>query len=110
MMIIRRWLAKTIKPTEEKTIENVLKSALKYYLIGEYVGLCDSVFDSLHYYRYYPIKCLSDITNYIPEFTQENAILLFNGRNRNNGYWWPVGKWWPRYRFMKWLIKHYTGK
>ena len=110
MMIIRRLLAKTIKPTEEKTIENVLKKALKSHLLDEYNGLCACVLCSLHHYGYLESEPFWDtsrfITKYVPEFTQKNAVLYFNADPKTI-YWWPIRKWWPRYRFMKWLIKKY---
>lgn len=106
-MIIRKLLAMTIKPTEEKTIENVLKRSLKHYLFDGYFGLCACVVNSLVYYGYSTNYYLGNIIKYVPEFTQENAILLFHGKE--DSYWWPIGKWWPRYRFMKWLIKQYKN-
>lgn len=108
----RKLLAMTIKPSEEKSIKNVLKFALKTYLNGEYFGLCSSIKSAMVIYDYtssnLSVYTSIDIEDYIPEYTKENATNLFNAKvNVFTGYWWSIDKWFPRYRFMKWLIKQY---
>lgn len=110
MNLCRKLLAMTIKPGQKKSIKNVLKFALKIYLSRRCNGLCASIRLAFVKYDYVPwnLYDITDIEFFIPEYTKENATNLFGAKvNVFTGYWWPIDKWFPRYRFMKWLIKQY---
>lgn len=101
-MIRRKLLALFICPGKEATTRNILKYALKYYLNGNCDGLCFAIFKASTVYNTLYTHLLF---NYIPEFTNQNAVKYFGGQNRP--FWWPLDDWKSRYKFMKWLIKKY---
>lgn len=101
-MTRRKLLALFIRPGKEATTRNILKYALKYYLNSNYcIGLCGVI---IRAYEFYNIVYIN-ISDYIPEFTNQNAVKYFGGQNRP--FWWPLDDWKSRYKFMKWLIKKY---
>lgn len=98
----RKLLALFIRPGKEATTRNILRYALKYYLNGHCFCLCYAIEIALFVYYNITTEKLYD---YIPEFTNQNAVKYFGGQSRP--LWWPIEDWKSRYKFMKWLIKKY---
>jgi hypothetical protein len=54
----------------------------------------------------------SELSEFFPLFTRENAINLFNGKNDEykkpsltNAYWWPIDDYDSRLIFLEWMLK-----
>ena len=93
-------------PKHPKTKGDVLRIALKWYLMGRSKGLCNSILDAILYEGQLPyigtIETLFPLFNFVEAWTKFGAEPYF--------YWWPIREWKPRYKYMKWLINQYKDE
>lgn len=95
--IQKRLFPKTLKYVYRK---DVLEYALKH---NHNKGVCRALWDSLSHYN-----LGSYINGYLPLANFNNAK-KFNARLRYDGYWWSLGDWKNRTKYLKWLIEQYKN-
>ena len=93
--IQKRLFPKTLKCVYRK---DILEYALKH---NHNQGVCRALWNSLHHYGLY-----INTNRYLPLANFSNAK-IFNARSRNDGYWWPLGDWTNRTKYLKWLLEQY---
>ncbi len=94
--IQKRLFPKTLKCVYRK---DILEYALKH---NHNQGICIALWGSLYHYGLHISR-----NRYLPLANFSNAK-RFNARSRNDGYWWPRGKWdTGRLDFLKWLLEQY---
>ena len=91
-------------PGTHVTVRQVLIGARNLILFDCEVALCFAVQKSLGVYGV--CANINDLSLYIDEFTNENAIIHAYALN-TNGYWWPSSDRDSRLKFLDWLLTQY---
>lgn len=94
--IQKRWFPKTLKCVYRK---DILKYALKH---NHNFGVCYALLRSLEHYDIYEYIGMT----YLPLANLHNAE-NFKAKLRRDDYWWPLGDWSNRKKYLKWLLKQY---
>jgi len=96
--IQKRWFPKTLKCVYRK---DILEYALKY---NHNLGVCYALWRSLEHYDIY--ENIGMIGMYLPLANLHNAK-NFKAESIQDGYWWPLGDWSNRTKYLKWLLEQY---
>lgn len=99
-MNIIREIQKHLFPKTLKCVyrKDILEYALKH---NHNKGVCRAIWDSLYHYGLNRF-----INRYLPLANAHNAK-KFNAEFRYDGYWWPLGDWTDRIKYLKWLLEQY---
>ena len=93
--IQKRLFPKTLKCVYRK---DILEYALKH---NHNKGVCLALYRSLLHYGF-----STSICKYLSLATLNNAK-KFKAEIRCDGYWWPLGDWTNRIKYLKWLLEQY---
>ena len=93
--IQKRWFPKTLKCVYRK---DILKYALKH---NHKLGVCLALWRGLLHYG-----LDISISKYVPLANLDNAK-NFEAKIRLDRYWWPLGDWTNRIKYLKWLLEQY---
>lgn len=95
--IQKRWFPKTLKCVYRK---DILEYALKH---NHNAGVCNAIWSSLSHYG-----LGRRINWYLPLANLYNAK-RFNAEASYDGYWWPLGDWKNRTKYLEWLLEEYKN-
>ena len=95
--IQKRWFPKTLKCVYRK---DILEYALKH---NHNLGVCLALYRSLLHYGF-----IISIYKYLPLATFNN-VKNFKAEPRHDGYWWPLGDWSNRIKYLEWLLEQYKN-